>query len=308
MSRMYSVGEISQFFGISRDTIRHYDSLGILPALRNEENNYRTYRRVDLLSLHYISTLRELDVSLEDIKTIMRSNTLDVHRETVARRQAELDAEIARLQDMRRCAADFDEALRVADTELNRMQLVHDLTVVYCEQEYTGAATLKNIVDDFRAVVPGSIPLFTFLSSKEWFSEEHIHDLLAYYDNLRERKNRDLFRLKAEHDYTHAAMSAVIEGRLAGPLPAGLSAISAHRWLRMAICLETDRDYSALGNFWQRQTKGATGRPAICSAGRCSSACTRRRALTITTFYCRLNNLRFLDSKLSNGSTVKVCT
>ena len=47
----YSVGEMAEYFGISRDTLRLYDKMGILSPMKNENNGYRVYSRVDFICL-----------------------------------------------------------------------------------------------------------------------------------------------------------------------------------------------------------------------------------------------------------------
>ncbi|WP_143155660.1 MerR family transcriptional regulator, partial [Ornithinibacillus halophilus] len=50
MEKLYSIQEVSQKLGISKDTLRYYDRIGILSPTR-DDNMYRKYSRNDLITL-----------------------------------------------------------------------------------------------------------------------------------------------------------------------------------------------------------------------------------------------------------------
>ena len=53
--------------GMSKDTLRYYDRMGIVSPSR-KDNRYRKYSRDDLIDLMNIQIMRYADFSLEDIK------------------------------------------------------------------------------------------------------------------------------------------------------------------------------------------------------------------------------------------------
>ncbi|MGE7826887.1 MerR family transcriptional regulator [Paenibacillus sp. NPDC093718] len=48
MEKLYSIQEVSQLLGISKDTLRYYDRIGIVSPSR-ENNRYRRYSKNDLI-------------------------------------------------------------------------------------------------------------------------------------------------------------------------------------------------------------------------------------------------------------------
>lgn len=52
------------------DTIRYYEKVGVLDRIQRSENNYRIYTDQTLADLLFIKHCRELDISLNDIKTL----------------------------------------------------------------------------------------------------------------------------------------------------------------------------------------------------------------------------------------------
>ena len=66
----WTIKEISAKTGISTDTLRYYDKLGIVSPKRHE-NSYRYYDEKDVFALEYISVMKYAQFSLADIKTIV---------------------------------------------------------------------------------------------------------------------------------------------------------------------------------------------------------------------------------------------
>jgi len=64
------IGELAAAAGVSRDTIRHYLSLGLLVAGKDPENGYQIFGTEALSRLRFIRTARQLGFSLGDIRDI----------------------------------------------------------------------------------------------------------------------------------------------------------------------------------------------------------------------------------------------
>ncbi|WP_127586939.1 MerR family transcriptional regulator [Paenibacillus koleovorans] len=67
MEKLYSIQEVSQLLGMSRDTLRYYDRIGIVSPFR-EDNRYRRYSKSDLIALMNIQIMQFADFSLDEIK------------------------------------------------------------------------------------------------------------------------------------------------------------------------------------------------------------------------------------------------
>ncbi len=65
-----TVSEVSRELNISKDTLRYYDKIGLVKALR-KVNNYRYYTIEKFLNLKYIQVMKYAGFSLSEIKTIM---------------------------------------------------------------------------------------------------------------------------------------------------------------------------------------------------------------------------------------------
>ena len=75
--KLYKIGEISRLYGISVDTLRHYEKLGILMPEYVGDSGYRYYSNRQIWQLNIIRTLRQLGVSLPEIRAYLSHRTLD---------------------------------------------------------------------------------------------------------------------------------------------------------------------------------------------------------------------------------------
>src|SRR5690242_7177683 len=100
------IGEASRETGVSAKMIRHYESIGLIPAADRRDSNYRDYGADDLHRLGFIRRARDLGFSIEEIRELLRlwsdrrRSRRDVKALTLAH-LAELDKKIALLEEMR---------------------------------------------------------------------------------------------------------------------------------------------------------------------------------------------------------------
>jgi len=86
--RLFSVGDFAKFSRTTRDTLHHYDKIGLLSPLSRGENNYRYYSIGQLAVVNVIRTLQELGLSLAEIKKL-KDNRTPEHVDEVFIRQIE---------------------------------------------------------------------------------------------------------------------------------------------------------------------------------------------------------------------------
>jgi MerR family transcriptional regulator, copper efflux regulator len=102
-----NIGMASHMSGVSAKMVRHYESLGLLPAVGRTEGGYRQYSEADVHTLRFIKRSRELGFSMEDIGELVglwrnrRRASANVKR-IAQQRSAELAARIGALQAMQR--------------------------------------------------------------------------------------------------------------------------------------------------------------------------------------------------------------
>ena len=109
-----NIGEVAKRSGVSAKMIRHYESLGLLPAAHRTEAGYRVYGESAVRELTFIRHARELGFPLRQIEQLLllwrnESRRSAEVRALALQQVAELEQKIGQLQQMR------DSLLEVVD-------------------------------------------------------------------------------------------------------------------------------------------------------------------------------------------------
>lgn len=92
----FSVKQLAEMAGVSVRTLHYYDEIGLLRPARDPANSYRQYDRPAALRLQQILFLRELGLSLEEIRDVLDRPdfelvaALEHHRQALRARQRRL--------------------------------------------------------------------------------------------------------------------------------------------------------------------------------------------------------------------------
>lgn len=100
------IGEASRATGVSAKMIRHYESIGLIPAADRRVSNYRDYGAEDIHRLGFIARARDLGFSIEEIRDLLRlwgdrNRSSRAVKSLTTSHIAELDRKIALLGEMR---------------------------------------------------------------------------------------------------------------------------------------------------------------------------------------------------------------
>src|SRR5690606_2692229 len=106
----WSIQEIARLTGVTSRTLRHYDAVGLLPAVRTTASGPRRYDRTALVRLQRILLLRDLGLGLGDIAEVLDSEqdeaaalrrhlvTLRTEQDRLARQIASVERTVAALE------------------------------------------------------------------------------------------------------------------------------------------------------------------------------------------------------------------
>ncbi|MBS6395766.1 MAG: MerR family transcriptional regulator [Clostridiales bacterium] len=133
-----NIHELEKRTGVTKQNIRFYEKKELLHPSRNSGNNYREYTEEDVQMLQIIKILRKLDISIEDIRTVLDGQVplervMKKQLETMQEKQKELDAGIRICQSLLHTELeelDPDQVLQKMD-ELERkggrfMEIIND--------------------------------------------------------------------------------------------------------------------------------------------------------------------------------------
>lgn len=176
MKNEYKIGELAEYFGISRDTLRHYDKLGILSPPQNNDNGYRIYSRADLLCMIYIKDLREAGVSLKDIAKLMKDGSVEKAEAIMQVRQAQIKKEIEDLEYKYCVIEDYKLSYRNIISTLDEPKVVTSPQMIYLMiSDYPESLMLANKA--FKSLDKSATPRLTFIHSMEYIDRSDYKDM-----------------------------------------------------------------------------------------------------------------------------------
>lgn len=98
--KLYLIGEVSSICNVPIKTLRYYDDIElIVPKERRKGCNYRYYTKEQMVTLFFVRKLRSIGISLKDIKSVLKDNSVASLSRLVEKRMEEIKSEIERLED-----------------------------------------------------------------------------------------------------------------------------------------------------------------------------------------------------------------
>ncbi len=116
----YTIGQIAKALGISTQILRHYESLGLLDAERDEKNQYRTYKIKDTKLLFQTTIYRAMGFSLKKINRMLKEEEISQVEESLKERMDQIEQEIEALQGVREEIGEYYKSLVFADSRQGR--------------------------------------------------------------------------------------------------------------------------------------------------------------------------------------------
>jgi len=158
MKGALTIGRLAAEVQVPTDTIRYYESVGLLPAAARSEAGYRLYPRSEVRRLRLIKRAKLLGLSLDDIKSLVdqtfTGSCAHLQGELLERipaQLAELERRMAELQALKDDLCTLQEQLATLD--------VADTNAVVAECAYcpvvegTGTNGPAALVADRRPIV-----------------------------------------------------------------------------------------------------------------------------------------------------------
>ncbi|HIW73768.1 MAG TPA: MerR family transcriptional regulator [Firmicutes bacterium] len=99
MKEYFTVGEAAKAAGMTAETLRHYDRIGLIkPSKKDEWTNYRYYTQQDIVALTTVHALQQMDLPLQKIKEVLAYDDLQKITAFLSEAEKKADEKIASLQ------------------------------------------------------------------------------------------------------------------------------------------------------------------------------------------------------------------
>ena len=100
MEKIFSIGKAAELAGMTAETLRHYDRIGLVhPCKTDEWTGYRYYSEQEIVRLHTIRALQCMDLSLEEIGRVLAFDDMERIAAFLAGAEQKADRKIAELYE-----------------------------------------------------------------------------------------------------------------------------------------------------------------------------------------------------------------
>ena len=98
------IAEVSEQYGLSSDTLRYYERVGLIPPVNRNDSGIRDYNELDLRRVEFIKCMRSaglpVEVLIEYVGLVQQGDkTIDARKEILVEQREQL---IARMNEMQK--------------------------------------------------------------------------------------------------------------------------------------------------------------------------------------------------------------
>lgn len=97
----FTVGQFSKLHRLNKRTLHYYDDIGLFSPAYKAENGYRYYTYCQSAELENILALRELGMSIEEMKDYLKYPNAEAFFKIVSQKSLEIDEQIQRLKKLK---------------------------------------------------------------------------------------------------------------------------------------------------------------------------------------------------------------
>jgi len=114
------ISEVSEKCGISLDTLRYYERIGLIPPINRNESGIRDYNEIDMRRVEFIKCMRSvelpIDVLIEYFKLVQQGDKTVEARKDILKGQREQLA--VRMEEMQKTLDLLDHKIEVYENAL----------------------------------------------------------------------------------------------------------------------------------------------------------------------------------------------
>lgn len=152
--RYWKIGELAREVGVTVRTLHHYDEMGLVSPSARTPTGYRLYGEEELVRLQQVLSLRQLGLSLKEIRTSLDElgwttvQVLEMQRVRLEGRIAELEGLRDRVQRLISSLRDSDQLS--ADDFLHTMRMITMFEKYYTPEQLRALEERREEVGEDR--------------------------------------------------------------------------------------------------------------------------------------------------------------
>lgn len=190
----FKIAEFAHFCGTTKDTLMHYDEIGLLKPYYIGNNKYRYYEASQFETFYFISSLKDLGFSLDYIKDQMHSTSIMTYYESLKEQENILKEKIKYFKSVKK-------SMNIHIEEL-KQYLHHKNGIVFvCEMPYRHCIRSNGSVNFENSIAEGHSYFTQLLTQLKSYSKNSYHSY-GFVKNREPIEQNNIFLY--EHLYFHA--------------------------------------------------------------------------------------------------------
>jgi DNA-binding transcriptional MerR regulator/effector-binding domain-containing protein len=129
-SMKMTASQFAKLHQVNKRTLHYYDEIGLFSPRERGENQYRYYDYLQGIDFSYIRMLKELNMSIEEIKSYLDHPGEEAFLQIAGEKLCEIDREIQRLKRIQRILLEKQNQLRLCREYADR-----EILLVECPEE-----------------------------------------------------------------------------------------------------------------------------------------------------------------------------
>jgi DNA-binding transcriptional MerR regulator len=192
--KVFHSGDLYNSLGLTRETIRHYERIGLIKPQQNKENNYREFNTYDFTRLLTIDFYKKRGLTLSEIHQIMEGLSLSEIYGVLERKKADIERKINEEQRILKMLQETNDFHTYFENSLNHFsirkapvyEILGELSAITAFEEYPEKAL--GVIDQNAGDLFGKmLREITFDRSGYTGTKMYIADKLASHRKARSR-------------------------------------------------------------------------------------------------------------------------
>lgn len=153
MYKKYRTGELLEYLGITRDTLRFYEEKGLIKPQKCSDNNYRNYDIMDIYNIMILDFYKKRGMSINQLQDIIKDSNIDDIKYKLQNKKSELEKMIIDLSSMEK---------RIEGTQIFLDEMISNLDVFTIKplplyrikgelSDFIAVEEYKNVLDVFNS-------------------------------------------------------------------------------------------------------------------------------------------------------------
>lgn len=146
LSTVYHTGDVSHNLGLTRETLRYYEEIGLIKPKRSQYNQYREFDFYDMSHLMAIDFYKKRGFSPLEMKDLLKATSIEECKSMIRRQTERLHETITSLQEMLQRLKTASNFCQYATETIGKFEIM-DLPLYYVRESLPSVASFGDYRD-----------------------------------------------------------------------------------------------------------------------------------------------------------------